>query len=161
MRRILFLDIDGVMIPATQLLVNRRSSLDRIMAQTALATLAEICRRSGAEIVFNTTHNANMPDQEDIRDAVLRQAAPFGLSAADIHPDCRTRMPVLNRREAIERWLADHPDIADSDWLALDDALFIENDDRLILIDPDAGLHTGHLARIVTHWNLKPLLIGI
>lgn len=73
MTRILFLDIDGVMIPATQQLLDPNSSWKRNFPQTTIAVINEICKRTEARIVFNTTHNNPIPNAPDIEVTLVNQ----------------------------------------------------------------------------------------
>jgi len=152
-KRIVLLDIDGVVIPATQMLVDPMSACDRILPATTIAALNRLCALSGAKIVFNTTHNDSWPDVPDIEVAMVTQ----GLDPSHLHPtDLRTSYPSRPRAEAVAEWLERHPEI--EQWVAFDDARFTE-DDRLVLIDPDGGLHLGHVNAALAIFGLKPILI--
>lgn len=152
-KRIVLLDIDGVVIPATQMLVDPMSSLDRRFPATTIAALNELCSCSGAKIVFNTTHNDTWPEVADIEVAMVEQ----GLEPIHLHPtDLRTSYPAKPRAEAASEWLARHPEV--ERWVALDDARFTE-DERLILVDPNGGLHLGHVNTALALFGEKPILI--
>ncbi len=45
-----------------------------------------------------------------------------------------------------------------TDWVALDDDNFTDSE-NLILIDPDCGLHVGHLNRASERLGGKPFLV--
>ena len=151
--RVVILDIDGVVIPATQMLVDPMSAFDRRFPTTTIAALNALCSRSGARIVLNTTHNDDWPDVPDIETALIAH----GLDAGHLHPTHpRTSYPALERAEAAEQWLAAHPEV--ERWVALDDARFTD-DERLILVDPDAGLHVGHVNAALVLFGEKPILI--
>lgn len=49
--RIIFLDIDGPMIPGTRYLINRSCSFDRDFPAETIAVINEVCHRTGAKIV--------------------------------------------------------------------------------------------------------------
>lgn len=151
--KIIFLDIDGPMIPATMILVDRMASFHRQFPATTIATLNKLCERTEAKIVFNTTHNGSWPDVPDIEHAMVAQ----GLDARYLHDsDLRTRYPAVDRGYAVEEWLCNHPEV--TDWIALDDARFTE-EDNLIWIDPDAGLHVGHLNLAIEKLGGRQVLI--
>jgi len=138
MTKVVFLDIDGPMIPATVFLYDRMASFERRFPPTTVAVVNKLCERTGAKIVFNTTHNLPIPEVDDIDVALVKQ----GLSADHLHDDHHTKYPTIDRKAAVEEWLARHPEV--TDWVALDDVHFTD-DERLIFIDSDAGLHLGHL----------------
>ena len=55
--KIIFLDIDGPMIPYTSFLFNPHASFDQVLDDRCCRVLHKIIEASGAKIVFNTTHN--------------------------------------------------------------------------------------------------------
>lgn len=153
--RVVILDIDGVVIPATQMLVDPMSACDRIMPATTIACLNRLCERTGARIVFNTTHNGTWPDVPDIEVAMVNH----GLAPEHLHPtDLRTSYPWKPRDVAVTEWLERHPEI--EQWVAFDDAAFTD-DERLILVDQEAGLHLGHVNKALIAFGQKPILIFI
>lgn len=163
--RILFLDIDGVMIPATQVLIDTASCVHRKFPATTIAVLNELCRMSDAVIVFNTSHNS--PHQygptEDIRESIIKA----GVKPQYIHPtdhktmyrnQAYTGMP-LDRSQAIHEWLLRHLEVDDL-WVVLDDVR-CDVDEHMILVDPHGGLHTGHLNRALRLLDIGSELILI
>lgn len=148
--KIIFLDIDGPMIPATMFLVDRMASYNRTFPCTTIAVMNRLCEDTGAKIVFNTTHNRPFDGVADIEVAIVSA----GLNAAHLHPsDLKTAYPDLRRASAVKAWLMRHPEV--TDWIALDDANFTD-EPNLIWIDPDAGLHTGHLNQALVKLGGKP-----
>ena len=151
--KIIFLDIDGPMIPATMFLIERDCSFERKFPPTTIAVLNEICKRTEAKIVFNTTHNTPFDGVPDIEVALVNQ----GLNKDYLHPtDLKTQYPQYPRDLAVKVWLRRHPEV--TDWIALDDVRFTE-EPNLIWVDPDAGLHTGHLQSAIEKLGGKPFLI--
>lgn len=152
---IILLDVDGPVIPATQMLVDPMSSWDRIVPTTTVAVLSRLCERTGAKIVFNSTHNDPWEWAPDIVDALVRA----GLDRSHVHPTHdRTAYPAVPRAQAAAEWLAAHPEV--DDWIAFDDVAFID-DPRLIWVDPEAGLHLGHLNKALVRFGARPIFIGI
>ena len=151
--KVVFLDIDGPMIPATCFLYDRMASYERRFPPTTLAVIKAVCERTGAKIVFNTTHNISFPEVDDICVALVKQ----GLPAEYLHQDHHTRYPELDRDLAVKEWLGRHPTEA---WIAFDDVHFTK-DERLIFIDSDAGLHIGHLNIAVEKLGGKPFIVLI
>jgi len=151
---VIFLDIDGPMIPATMFLIDRMCSWNRKCPPTTIAVVNELCERTGAKIVFNTTHNRPMDGVADIDVALVEQ----GLSADHYHEDRHTKYPGIPRDLAIKEWLGRHDEL--EEWLALDDVRCAD-DEHMILVDPDAGLHVGHLNDAIRILGGKPCLILI
>lgn len=153
MNKVVFLDIDGPMIPATMILVDRMASPHRKFPATTVAVINTLCERTGAKIVFNTTHNNSWEGVEDIEVALVNQ----GLKEIHIHPtDNKTKYPQLERGKSVEDWLSRHPEV--TDWIAIDDSRFTD-DERLIWIDPDAGVHLGHLNEAIQRLGGRQVLI--
>lgn len=137
--KVIFLDIDGPMIPASYFLVDSMASWNRRFPTTTVAVIKWLCERTGAKVVFNTTHNLPYDGVDDIDVALEKQ----GLDRDHIHAtDLATKYPGIERDLAVKEWLHRHPEV--TDWIALDDVKFTD-DARLIWVDPDAGVHLGHL----------------
>lgn len=153
--RVVFLDIDGPMIPATMVLIDPGASWKRLFPATTVAVVNALCARTGAKIVFNTTHNIPIDQAPDIEVALVNQ----GLDAEHLHPsDLKTSYPSLPRDIAVREWLARHAEV--ERWVALDDVRFTE-EPNLIWVDPDAGLHVGHLNAAIEMLGGKPFLFLI
>lgn len=152
MNRVVFLDIDGPIIPFSMLLVNRMASHQRIIPEITVAVIREICDRSGAKVVFNTTHNTPISGVPDIDDAMVTA----GLPRDAIHKDKMTSYPMISRGLAVKDWLHRHPEV--DEWIAFDDARFTD-DENLIWVDPDAGLHLGHLNLALDRWGCSQFLV--
>jgi proteasome lid subunit RPN8/RPN11 len=150
--KIIFLDIDGPIIPNGMFLLDRNCSFGRNIPPIPVAVVAEVCRRADAKVVFNTTHNISIDNVLDIEFAMIRA----GLPEAMIHPDMKTKYPQLNRANAVVEWLHRHPET--TDWIAFDDVKFTEKP-NLIWVDPDAGLHVGHLNEALSWWGISQFLI--
>lgn len=153
MSKVIFLDIDGPMIPASYFLVDNMASWNRRFPETTVAVIKRLCERTGAKVVFNTTHNIPFDKVDDIDVALEKQ----GLDREHIHPtDLATKYPQIERDLAVKEWLARHPEV--TDWVALDDVKFTE-DERLIWVDPDGGLHLGHLNAAIERLGGKPIVV--
>lgn len=149
--RIIFLDIDGPMIPGTMFLIDPMCSFHRLFPPTTIAVINAVCKRTGAKVVLNTTHNRPFKDVPDIMDAMVAH----GFDRSYFHSFAKTRYPDIPRDQAVQEWLAKRGDF---DWIAFDDARFTD-DERLIWIDPDCGLHLGHLNEALERFGEKPCLI--
>ena len=150
---IIFLDIDGVMISGTQLLVDIDSCDKRIFPATTIAVIRELCTLTGAKVVINSTHNQPHSRAPNIL-AALNIA---GLDPSHFHPtDPNTRYPDLERPLAITEWLARHPET--KRWLAIDDSNCAD-EEHMILVDSMAGVTVNELNDALTRWGHNPIII--
>lgn len=151
--KVIFLDIDGPMIPASYFLVDNMASWNRRFPSTTVAVINRLCERTGAKVVFNTTHNLPFEGVDDIDVALEKQ----GLDRDYIHAtDLQTKYPGLERDLAVKEWLDRHPEV--TRWVALDDIQFTD-DERLIWVDPDAGLHLWHLNTAIEKLGGQKVLV--
>lgn len=123
--KIIFLDIDGPMIPSTQYLFDTHASYDQSFNDTCVRVLKLILEKSEAKLVINSTHN-NMWEKETDRQGkeiwpgllnvlIQHELDPF------LHDDPRTVYPGIDRLSAIKMWL-DKNKTEHMLWVALDDA---------------------------------------
>lgn len=139
--KVIFLDIDGPMIPYTSFLFNVKASFDQILDERCCKVLRLIIDNSGAKIVFNTTHNT-MLDRQVNRKGVentpglIQRFVDAGFGD-DIHEALHTDYPNVNRLDAINNWLQKNqtPNML---WVALDDAKIDHK--RAFLVHPDHGI---------------------
>lgn len=145
--RIIFLDIDGPLIPTPCYYIDPMCSMERtVFSTTAIGYVNEICRVTGAKVVFNSTHNTHVPTNSDVDDRIrtLRyDAIKWGLKSFYIHDDWRTEYPnpkggkfsEHRRLTAVRNWITKNGEV---NWIALDDDHF--HFDRQYLIDFDVGV---------------------
>ena len=132
-QNIIFLDIDGPMIPSScYLAYGVMASFERRFSPLAVACINRLCHETKAKIVFNTTHNRFYGDK--LVDEAIRE----GIKKGFIHPTSpKTKYPELNNRlEAIHLWIKENPE-KPVRWVSFDDADVGENN---ILIDFDYGV---------------------
>lgn len=135
--KVLFLDIDGVLIPNAWLRDARRES---IFAPAAVGLLNQILSATEAKIVVSSSWRI----QHGIEG--LRQL----FTNEGVKGDLIGITPVLKRcrGEEIQSWLAEHHDV--QDFVIVDDVDDMEHlSNRLVLIDSDLGLSTKDLELIV------------
>lgn len=148
--RVLFVDVDGPLIPSGMYLLHKRASFDRHFSPVSIAVLKHMLKESGAKLVMNTTHN--LDGEKAKQDLVLA-----GIDEESFGTPWRTDYPVnRSRQSAIDEWISKQTE--EIDWMALDDADFTE-DKRLILVDFDEGIHLRHYNRMSQKWKLKNLII--
>jgi hypothetical protein len=119
MSKVLFLDIDGVVLSGRELW---RTGNNRYLPPEKIALVREVCERSGAVIVVSSTWRYS----DDTKGALAALGLP-------LHEDWRTDMPKLRgslyigerRGSEIAEWLSRHTEISsyaiiddDSDMLA-------------------------------------------
>jgi hypothetical protein len=152
MQRILFLDVDGPLIPSGMYVINRRASWERMCSPICVAIVNELCRKADAKIVFNSTHNRD-------GSRALADLAREGLDVDFFHEDAMTGyfqdLSVGTRMGAIEDWMEKN---GEADWIAFDDSNFTDNE-RLILIPFEVGItpHHYHLASEI--WKIEPIIV--
>jgi HAD domain in Swiss Army Knife RNA repair proteins len=157
MDKVIFLDMDGPMIPAGMYFIDPKCSFDRKCSPISVAIINRLCLESGAKIVTNTYHNtAGAALKADL----IRE----GIKEEYFHENWQTIFPhgirvvdtTLNDRMAgIQQWMIENGEV---DWLCFDDSYFTK-DERLILVDFDAGIGGKEFDKACRFWNLKPFLI--
>lgn len=149
--RVLFVDVDGPLIPSGMYLVHPTPSYERVFSPIAVAVLKKMIESSKAKIVMNTTHNL---DGQKLKDDLLK----VGFKEEDFGLPWKTDYPVSHGRTgSIEEWLKNQSE-KNIEWVALDDEDFTSSD-KLILIDFDEGLHLRHYNKLSKLWNFKPIRI--
>lgn len=165
--KIIFLDVDGPLVPGTRYLHNARSSFERDFCPNCLMVLRHIVDKSGAQIVFNTFHNT------EIDDLVAKiTAAGFG---DNIHPTRMTDFPYGideakdgaehgieittagdRRLVAIKKWIKNHG-TDNLLWIAIDDERI--NHKRALRVDFDAGMTLRTYNEAAKFLMFKPFLV--
>lgn len=154
--RILFLDVDGPMIPGYMYFINKNASMERTISPISVVLVNKLIERSGAKIVMNTAHNNNFEAfGVHIKDDLIKA----GIPAESFHKHWQTGYPDVGRLEAIKFWLA-HND-PEADWICFDDADFTY-EENLLLVDFEIGLTTYHFNQALDRWKIhvSPLLFS-
>jgi hypothetical protein len=132
---IIFLDIDGPMIPARTYYKGDRPFDHQwcsfIYDPVAVGMINRLCEQFKAQVVFSTAHNENTID------IMQHQAKYNGLR--NLHSDCQTPYPIIcgDRYAAIKIWLADHLDETD-EWIVIDDLnVYLE---KQVVVDFEIGM---------------------
>jgi hypothetical protein len=140
--KIIFLDIDGPIIPETCYLKYPFASYDRNFSEDCILHLLQICKETDAKIVTNSTHNFYYRENNTIslRDDLIRV-----IPKKYIHEDWRTNfgptretvsftnVPYFypsevskDRLKAITEWLNKHNYFyGDNDFICFDDEEFV------------------------------------
>ena len=141
-RRVIFLDIDGVLAPI------RRWDRYGDLETTCVRVLNEIVARGGADVVVSSTwrHGKSVAELQAILDA-----EGFTGRVIDKTP---AGGPGTGRGEEIAAWLAEH---AVSGFVIIDDhAAMGELDRHLVLTHPAHGLRPADVPRAVATLTLTP-----
>lgn len=150
MLKVLFLDIDGVILSGEEL--HARGN-HRYLPPSKIALIQQVCDRSGAVIVVSSTWRAF-----DETPALLRMA---GLQAA-IHQEWRTDQEHRStsglyvgeaRGHQIKRWLDAHPETASYAIVDDDSDMLPEQMPRLVKTPFQTGIEQAHVDQLVTLLN--------
>ena len=156
MDKIIFLDIDGPMIPDNMFFVNEHASLQRCISPISVAIINRLCEKTDAKIVTNSTHNyydigifgdtGNLIGSRDLRTDLIAA----GIKEEFIHSDWRTIYSASShdRKYAIDTWLEKNTEENAHAWICFDDLLFTE-DKRLILVNSEHGISYENYNRAI------------
>ena len=136
--RIVFVDIDGVVIADETYLEAASTKGGVIYDRACAARIAALCTRHEAQIVWNTSWNANV----HARDTLAQASGLATLEHRERATLYGTRCP--DRLEAIRVWLAMHVR-RDTVWCALDDEPIAS--ERAIRINRRVGVQEGDIER--------------
>lgn len=173
--RIIFLDIDGPMIPAVHFLTNCNASFDQDFDPRCVMVMKKIIGKvPDVKIVFNSTHNLHLY-KTDYMPGLLNMWNRSFWNAADgnhLHDDNVTSYPNPSRYDlipdgrtnsrrlcAIYDWLHGHYDIDMPDsvsWIAFDDVVI--DDDRAFLIDFDDGIGMKAYDHAAQYLNFRGMM---
>lgn len=113
--KIVFLDIDGPMIPSRAYFLPNQTKLVSVFDPCAVAMLNKLTDASGALIVISSTWAIH--GFTECFNALKEQGV-----TGNLHPDWKTpRKLSSSRTSEISMWLMDHPEI--TDYVALDDEM--------------------------------------
>lgn len=152
LQRLIFLDIDGPVIPNSQFLIDRNASFGRNFAPTCIAAVKRLLGESGGKLVTNSTHNYHLRDSKhDLKSDLIAA----GIKEVHFHENWRTQYPQVPRDVAVKLWLKEN---GDHNWVAFDDARFTDNK-RLILIDADYGISVREFNQAARILKVRQFLV--
>lgn len=143
MSKILFLDIDGVLIPGRAYMLpgQTHDPFVTLFDPCAVAMINEACRHQGRKIVIHSswirTKFAEFFVNESVEGHLIRQ----GIDKNLIHEDSRCNGDIDWRYNRVDEWLTRHPEV--SDFFIIDDTECDDNykfKKHLILTDFDDGI---------------------
>ena len=166
--RIIFLDIDGPMIPGTAYLDNVHCSWEQELYYPCVNVLRKILDASGAKIVFNTSHNVGRYFY-----SLVQKFEEQGFKN-DIHEVKKTLYPSPPADMVVDRgsdfsesgqrrlacakwWLKENAKSEQTLWVIFDDIKIDHK--RAIHVDFDSGLTLSHYNQ-AAHWlQFKPFFV--
>lgn len=150
MEKIIFLDIDGPMIPNTSFLFHKNPSFDQILDDRCIAVLKKIIEKSGAKIVFNTSHNRLLFPSK-IAPGLHKRFLEAGFGE-NLHEYYHTTYPDVGRLTAIRHWLHEYgtPNLL---WVAFDDIPIDHK--RAYLTDSNLGIGWGEYQHSARYLQFK------
>lgn len=167
MSKVLFLDIDGVLLPGrAYLLPNQTKPMVTTFDPCAVAMLNEACRKQKRKIVLHTSWirtgfwKIGEDGPGDVHDHCVEQ----GVNPDLFHEDLYCDRDLWYRYDRVSEWLSRHPEV--DDFLIVDDEP--ENNgrglekvekfkDHLILTDFDEGITMPIFRRILDGTGKKKL----
>ena len=128
MRKVIFLDVDGVLNSELNEKINnnlgRWSSRDIIMYEESMMSLYEIISATGAEIVLSSTWR--YPDEDGSyisKENLIKQLSEYGMNLSDETP----QLAVYDRALEILTYLENHPEV--THYIVIDDDIeLLKND---------------------------------
>lgn len=167
--KIIFLDIDGPMIPSGSYIKNPFASFQRDMASMAVDCMNYLCDTADAKIVTNSSHNyhdrpADLSNNSMGSDTYnLREDLIFnGIEERFIHKTWRTTYRAGNREsrlQAIHKWIRDHTNHDTIDWIVFDDVIPSTFCPNAIDIDFDVGITVRELNKALDAFNERMFII--
>ena len=151
MRKIIFLDVDGVLNSEefSHWLWDNHEKKYRgyeLLDQRAILCLQDIVFVTGAEIVLSSSWRLSNKCSEQLRQQLL----PYGLQFIDK----TVSLPYKDRGEEIKEWLSRHPDV--SHYVILDDdSDMFDIKDHLIQTTFYKGLLPEHAAKAIEMLTTK------
>ena len=125
---IIFIDIDGPLIPGRSYILGHRPGIEEIGAKF----LKELCSRCDAKLVACTTYAGRG------KDLVLNMFVLKDIYERDFHSDWSIKYPNrgLTRQEAVKVWLEENPGV--NNYVIIDDAR--HDDPNWIEVHPEIGI---------------------
>jgi hypothetical protein len=154
--KIIFCDIDGVLIPGSMFFVDANAAFKRVFSQSAIAILINLAKRVDAKIVMNTSHNyMESAGYPLLRDSLVDAGIPLEL----FHRNWRTTYGSTDwgsRYDAINEWIAGNLGNGEEcDWVCFDDFIFTFSNERLVFTIYDTGLGVKEYFKALDVFGVK------
>jgi len=163
MNRVLFLDIDGVFIPArVYMMEGQTKPIVTTFCPSVVGMVNDICKVTGAKLVIHSSWLRsslqfmalfNDGDEPSTHEWMIKQ----GLKAEYFHEDHSAKWRFSGTRWlAIQEWLDHHPDVTDYFILEDEPVDYHYRDiykDRAITTQFEEGLTYANYTRILEEWG--------
>ena len=141
MLKVIFLDIDGVLLPFP-----KTDEYDTLFPQRTVEALDYLLKETGAELVLSSTWRVRTPFIAQIIDCLKG----FGMTIDWFH-DITDPTMHSERQWEIAKWLEDHrQEQGDIVWLALDDEELLEGEAN----EKFRAAFQGHVIKTASHVGL-------
>lgn len=154
--KIIFLDVDGVIIPASEHLVDFMASFKWRFALPQLRMVEKICELTGAKVIMNTTHNRWA---EELREAMSMSGFNPAFFCEELP---YTSYPLISRTDAVIVALSNLKDmgITVDDYVCIDDVVCAP-ESHMVECDPYIGLTIHQMNDVIERWGGKPLVFCV
>lgn len=139
MTRVLFLDIDGVVLHGEGLWSGNGN---HYLPPEKVELVAQVCRRAGAVIVVSSTWRRSDQTETDLQAKGL-----------PVHRDWRTDFAGNLRGDQIDRWLKAHPETESYAIVDDDDDMLLEQMPRFVKTPFVTGIAQEHVELLVAILN--------
>lgn len=135
MSKILFLDIDGVVLPGRAYMLPNQTNNPYVTVfdQCAVSMVNKACLKQKRKIVL---HSSWVKHWE--QDHIFKHLTEQGISPHHLHHDWFTNPDLHWRYDRVDEWLNRHPEV--TDYVILDDEPEVKRHEK-----PKIGKHAGHL----------------
>lgn len=154
--KIIFLDVDGVIVPASEHLVDFMASFEWRFAIPQLRMVEKICELTGAKVIMNTSHNRRA---EELRKTMCMSGFNPAFFCEDLPS---TNYPDTKRDKAVESALNEFlaKGIIVEDYVCIDDVVCAP-ENHMVTCDPYIGLTIYQMNDVIERWGGKPLVFYV
>lgn len=142
MSKVLFLDIDGVVLPGrAYMLPNQTKPFVKTFDPCAVSMLNEACQKQDRKIVLHSSWIRTKFIMEDGDGDVVGRCVSQGVLPELFHDDPYCNRDISWRYDRVDEWLARHPEV--TDFFIVDDEpcdLNYKYRKHLVLTDFDEGI---------------------
>ena len=146
---IIFLDIDGPMVPGTWCLIEDCASLDRKFSPIAVRVLKLICDEFDAKVVLNSSHNTMFDEPVNGTESVRDTFETYGLTKYLLGKTDFPVVPIMNTNQenrlvAVEKWIDDND--FTGNWVIFDDVSLQHENAYTVSFDYGIGTNEYNFA---------------